>query len=149
MTEWGFYYCTRTRPDAALPRLLGRTLQARERAIVLCGDPGAVAAIDTALWQTNEPDWLPHGTEADGDADLQPIWITARSENPNNARFLFLLDGATIQDAVAWARIFDLFDGGDEQAVQAARTRWRAAKAAGHALTYWQQDARGWQKKDV
>ncbi|HKM62560.1 MAG TPA: DNA polymerase III subunit chi [Acidisphaera sp.] len=147
MTEWGFYHCTRTKPQAALPRLLGRTLQAGERAVVLCGDAHSVAAIDAALWQCKDPDWLPHGTEADGDADLQPIWVTARPEAPNGARFLFLLDNAAASDAGAWSRIFDLFDGNDEAAVAAARTRWTAAKAAGHALTYWQQGANGWQKK--
>src|SRR5208283_4535630 len=99
MTEWGFYHCTRTKPQAALPRLLGRTLQAGERAVVLCGDAHSVAAIDAALWQCKDPDWLPHGTEADGDADLQPIWVTARPEAPNGARFLFLLDNAAASDA--------------------------------------------------
>ena len=44
-------------------------------------------------------------------------------------------------------RVFDLFDGTDEAAVASARERWSAAKAAGHALTYWQQGARGWEKK--
>jgi DNA polymerase-3 subunit chi len=43
-----------------------------------------------------------------------------------------------------------MFDGNDPAAVAAARDRWRAAKAAGHALTYWQQtDRGGWAKKDV
>jgi DNA polymerase-3 subunit chi len=32
--------------------------------------------------------------------------------------------------------------------VYAARDRWKAYKAAGHALTYWQQtDRGGWEKK--
>jgi DNA polymerase-3 subunit chi len=43
--------------------------------------------------------------------------------------------------------VLDLFDGGDEVAVAAARERWRAAKAAGHDLAYWQQGPRGWEKK--
>ena len=52
--------------------------------------------------------------------------------------------------ARGWAsidRVFDLFDGNDEAAVAAARGRWKAAKAAGHSLTYWQQGARGWVKQ--
>jgi len=44
-------------------------------------------------------------------------------------------------------RVFDLFDGGDEAAVVAARGRWTAAKAAGRTLTYWQQAPRVWEKK--
>ena len=44
-------------------------------------------------------------------------------------------------------RVFDLFDGNDAAAVQAARERWKTAKAAGHKLAYQQQGARGWEKK--
>ena len=40
-----------------------------------------------------------------------------------------------------------MFDGNDADAVEAARERWRRAKAAGHTLTYWQQTETGWEKK--
>jgi len=147
MAEIGFYHLTRTGLEDALPRLLGRTLAAGERAVILCGSPERMAALDTALWLAPEPDWLPHGTAAMGHAELQPIWLTTTDEAPNNARFLFLVDGATSTRLDSFTRIFDLFDGNDETAVQAARERWRTAKAAGHALTYWQQTPRGWQKQ--
>jgi DNA polymerase-3 subunit chi len=106
-----------------------------------------VAALDAALWLCAEPDWLPHGTAAMGHADLQPIWITSADDAPNGAQFLFVLDGAGSDGLERYERVFDLFDGGDAAAVAAARERWRAAKAAGHGLTYWQQGARGWEKK--
>lgn len=145
MSEIGFYHLTRTGPEHALPQLLGRTLAAGKRAVVLCSTVERVAALNTALWQ--EPDWLPHGAASDGDAELQPIWLTARDEAPNGASFLFLIDGPGTTRLAEFERVFDLFDGNDEIAVQAARQRWSAAKAAGHALTYWQQGARGWEKK--
>ncbi len=147
MAEIGFYHLTRTGPDEALPRLLGRTLQAGERAVVLCGSEARMAALDDALWASHDPAWLPHGTARDGDADLQPIWLTTEDEAPNGARFLFLIDGAESARLDAFARVFDLFDGNDAAALEAARARWRAAKDAGHALTYWQQGERGWEKK--
>lgn len=147
MADIGFYHLTRSTADQALPQLLGRTLAAGQRAIVLCGSAERVAALDAALWLCAEPDWLPHGTEATGHADLQPIWLTTHNESPNGARFLFLLDGTSSARLDAFDRVFDLFDGNDEAAVQAARERWKAARAAGHALTYWQQGSRGWEKK--
>lgn len=148
MTEIGFYHLTRSGADQALPQLLGRTLEAGQRAMVLCGEPERVAALDAALWLCPQPDWLPHGTRASGDADLQPIWLTAEDEAaPNGARFLFLLDGADSRMLAEYDRVFDLFDGRDDAAVAAARGRWSAAKAAGHTLAYWQQTERGWQKK--
>lgn len=147
MAEIGFYHLTRTSADQALPPLLGRTLAAGQRAVIRCGSDERVAALDIALWLCPEPDWLPHGTPATGDADLQPIWITTADDAPNGARFLFLIDGASSQRLAQFDRVFDLFDGQDEQAVAAARNRYREARSAGHQLTYWQQGPRGWEKK--
>lgn len=147
MAEIGFYHLLRTGPDRALPQLLGRTLAAGERASVVCGSVERVAALDTALWLCADPDWLPHGSAASGDADLQPIWLATDDAAPNGARFLFLLDSVASTRLGAFARVFDLFDGRDDAAVAAARKRWSAAKAEGHALTYWQQSVRGWERK--
>jgi DNA polymerase III subunit chi len=147
MAEIGFYHLTRTGPDQALPRLLGRALEAGQRAVVMCGSEERVDALDAALWLAPDPEWLPHGTARMGYPELQPVWITASDEAPNGARFLFLIDGAESARLEAFDRVFDLFDGGSEESVAAARRRWTKAKAAGHALTYWQQGARGWEKK--
>ncbi|MGH7154568.1 MAG: DNA polymerase III subunit chi [Acetobacteraceae bacterium] len=145
MTEVGFYHLTRSKVEAALPQLLERTLAAHQRAVVLCGSAERVTALDAVLWEGADQ-WLPHGTAADGDADLQPIWLTTDDEAPNNARFLFLIDGAGSRRLGAFERVFDLFDGTNEQAVAAARARWAAARAQGLALTYWRQTPRGWEK---
>jgi DNA polymerase-3 subunit chi len=147
MAEIGFYHLTRATADQALPQLLGRTLAAGQRASVICGSDDRVAALDAALWLCPEPDWLPHGSAATGEADLQPIWITTQDEAPNGAKFLFLIDGASSARLDAFDRVFDLFDGQDPDAVAAARVRYKAARDAGHRLTYWQQGVRGWEKK--
>ncbi len=146
MTEIGFYHLTRTTVAHALPMLLGRTLAAGQRAVVVCTDEARVAALDKALWECTEPDWLPHGTAADGNADLQPIWLATDDAAPNGARYLFLVDGAGPARIDAFPRVFDLFDGKDEAALIAARARWKAARDAGHTLTYWRQGAKGWEK---
>ena len=146
MAEIGFYHLTRTALPEALARLLDRTLQTGQRALVLCPDEARLLALDTALWACPEPVWLPHGTAAEGDPDLQPIWLSTTPEPVNGARFLFLVDGVTTERTSAFDRVFDLFDGTDPDKVAAARDRWRAAREAGHALTYWKQGPRGWEK---
>jgi len=146
VSEIGFYHLTRTTPDHALPQLLGRTLAAGQRAVVVCGSAERVTELDRALWESDDPDWLPHGTAADGDPELQPIFLTTEDAAPNGARFLFLLDGTKSAGLHGYDRVFDLFDGTDEHAVEAARERWRNAKSEGHALTYWRQGPLGWQK---
>ena len=41
-----------------------------------------------------------------------------------------------------------IFDGGDEDAVAAARLQWKTVKEQGLAATYWQPDEQGrWVKK--
>lgn len=145
MAEVGFYHLTRSSLTDALPRLLARTLAAGERALVVSPDPAGLEAVSTALW-TGEA-WLPHGSATDGDAELQPIWLSTEAEPANKARYLFLVQGADISGLDRFDRVFDLFDGTSDTAVQAARDRWKRWKGDGHSLTYWQQTQSGWQKK--
>jgi len=145
VTEIGFYHLTRTGLTAALPPLLGRTLAAGEKALVLCAAE-QISAIDEALWLSQNPDWLPHGTAGMPHTEWQPIFISDTEINPADAKFLFLTSGSTPADLKAYARVFDLFDGNDEAQVAAARLRWKLAKDGGHSLTYWKQGAAGWEK---
>jgi DNA polymerase-3 subunit chi len=153
--EIAFYHLTRLPLEQALPRLLGRVLGQGGRAMVLCGGPERLAALDDALWACADPDWLPHGSPRQaglaGDPALQPIWLTTEDVGAagaaNAARFLFLVDGAETARPDAFDRVFDLFDGHDESAVAAARRRFAAARSLGHTLSYWQQGPRGWEKK--
>ena len=149
MSEIGFYHLTRQTAERALARLLGRTLQSGHRAVVLAPDPDRVRALDDALWQQTDIEWLPHGTERTGDADLQPVWLTEadafEAGAPNNADYLFTLDRASTH-LHRFTRVFDLFDGRDPAAVAAARTRFKAARAEGHTLTYWRENERGWER---
>jgi DNA polymerase-3 subunit chi len=144
MAEIGFYHLTRSTLAEALPRLLVRTLAAGQRALVIGTGPG-LDALSSALWA--HPEWLPHGTVADGDPDLQPIWLSTEVQPLNGARFLFLVEGAETDRLAEFDRVFDLFDGNDPEAVAAARVRWKTAREAGHTLAYWQQADGSWQKK--
>jgi len=146
MAEIGFYHLTRTDFYAALPALLGRTLSVPERALVVCADGAQLLKLDAGLWQSINPDWLPHGTATTAHPEWQPIFLTLDgTANPAGAKFLFRIGGAAA-DPAAFTRVFDLFDGNDEDSVLAARARWRDAKAAGHGLTYWKQEETGWVK---
>jgi DNA polymerase-3 subunit chi len=147
MAEIGFYHLTMTPLERALPRLLERALAEGHRIVVLAGSPERVDHLDQALWTYDDASFLPHGSARMGQAERQPVWLTAADENPNGATMLVLVDGAAATRLDAYRRVCDLFDGGDEAAVEAARGRWRDARAAGHVLTYWQQTAGGWEKR--
>ncbi len=148
MTDVAFYHLQRWPLDRALPRLLEKTLEAGKRAVVMAGSEQRVEALAQLLWMYDPASWLPHGTARDGDADLQPVWLTDKDEAPNGATFLFLTDGADSGRVADYERCFDLFDGNDPSAVEAARKRWTACKDAGHEMAYWKQTGKGgWERK--
>ena len=147
-TEVNFYHLTKSSLEDALPRLLVKTLQAGERAVVMLGSPERVDALATHLWTYDQDSFLPHGSARDGEADRQPVWLTHLDENPNGAAFLFVADRARSDRLAGYKRCFELFDGRDDEAVADSRERWKAYKAAGHAMVYWQQTVSGgWEKK--
>jgi DNA polymerase-3 subunit chi len=147
-TEVNFYHLTKASLEDALPRLLVKTLQAGERAVVMLGSPERVDALNTHLWTFDPNGFLPHGSAKDGEAARQPVWLTHLDENPNGANFLFVADRAKSEKVDSYKRCFELFDGRDEEAVADTRERWKAYKAAGHTVAYWQQtESGGWEKK--
>ncbi len=143
MTEIGFYHLQREALETALPKLLEKVLARGLRAVVLAGSAERMSALDDRLWTYSREGFLPHGKAGDGFAADQPIYLTTEPENPNGATVLVLVDGVDAEFKDSFARCVDMFDGRDEAAVQAARQRWQAAKAAGHDITYWQQGERG------
>jgi DNA polymerase-3 subunit chi len=147
MAEVGFYHLLSLPLERALPRLLERALADGHRVLVRAGSAERVGYLDGLLWTYNEASFLPHGSQHDGNAARQPVFLTAADENPNGATMLVLVDGVDAAGLDGFARCCDMFDGNDPAAVEAARRRWSAAKAAGHNLTYWEQTASGWQKR--
>ncbi len=149
MTEIAFYHLEKLPLERVLPTLLEKTLATGKRALVMAGSDERVEALANLLWTYEQGAWLPHGSEKDGNPEDQPVWLAAADDNPNGAEFLFLTDGAATEKVGDFERCFELFDGRDETAVAAARSRWKAYADAGHDLTYWRQTAAGgWEKKE-
>jgi len=147
MAEIGFYHLLATPLERALPRLLEQARTRGYRIVVRAASAERAEHLSALLWTYDEASFLPHGTARDGSPAGQPIWLSDRPENPNGAAMLVLVDGVEALDLGEFERCADLFDGNDAAAVESARERWRRAAAAGHALTYWQQTAKGWEKQ--
>ena len=143
MPEFGFYHLTRSTLEDALFRLLQKALEAPLRAVVRTPLDQRLDQIDRALWTTGKDSFLPHGTMRDGDPDRQPVYLTTGLDIPNGAELLVLLDDAPADDAGAFARVVELFDGRDAEALARARERWRWAGERGFERVYWQQDPAG------
>ncbi len=148
MAEISFYHLINSTLEEVLPVLLKKTLDAGKRAVVMAETSERLETLSSILW-TAEPDsWIPHGSLKDGHPEHQPIWFTISWENPNQATYLFLTDGATAESLEGFDRCFDLFDGNEIASVQAARDRWTKLKNGFHDRNYWQQNSQGkWEKK--
>jgi DNA polymerase-3 subunit chi len=149
MTEILFYHLQGQKPENVLPTLLEKSLERGWRVVVQGASEERIEALDAHLWTYRDDGFLPHGTWREQEAAQQPILLTLTESNPNAANVRFLIDGAPMPtDPENYARIVLLFDGEDEEAVAAARERWREAKDKGFEATYWQPDAQGrWVKK--
>jgi DNA polymerase-3 subunit chi len=148
LAEILFYHLQNQPLEKVLPVLLGKCLERGWKVVVQAETPERVRALDEALWSFTDDSFLPHGTEADGMPETQPILLTTADTNPNGAEVRVLVEGAVSPDLSAYARALVLFDGGDGEALAKERERWKELKAAGHEVTYWQQDDNGrWEKK--
>ena len=144
MTEIRFYHLTRKSLEQVLPEFLEKTLERGLKAVVMTGSAERAEALTQYLWTYDPNRFIPHGNAKDGNAEMQPVWLTPDDERPNKAEFLFLTDGAVSAKASDYTRVCDIFDGNDPEALAAARRRWTEAKKDAHDLTYWQQTDKGW-----
>lgn len=148
MADIRFYHLQRSALEKVLPQLLRKTHERGWRAVVLAGSPERVESLCQHLWTYDPASFLPHGSERDGDAAEQPIYLTHHEENPNGANVLMLVDGMDADDVAGYGVVCDIFDGRDDDAVAAARRRWKVRKGEGHEVSYWQEGERGgWERK--
>lgn len=128
--------------------ILPRALQAGWKVMLRGTDKAHITALDAALWLQPEDSFLPHGLEGGPhDAD-QPI-LLGLGPISNGAQALMLVDSAItdFEEAEPLQRVWVVFDGGDELAVQLARRLWTKLTGAGLAAQYWSEESGRWEKK--
>jgi DNA polymerase III subunit chi len=143
MAEVWFFHLDRQPLEHVLPRIVTSSLARGWRMVVETALADRVAKISELLWSSEDVAFLPHGFEGEPSPEMHPIWLTTKSENPNSAQVRVLLDGAKPGDISNLNRAVLMFDGNDEQAIEAARAEWKIQKAAGHDISYWKQDENG------
>jgi DNA polymerase-3 subunit chi len=152
MEVW-FYHLQRQPLERALPALVARTLARGWTAAIQAATPERLQALDDLLWTYDDSSFVAHGSARDGDAALQPVWLTIEDDNPNAAAVRFFVEGADAPavlanpEAAPTERAIVMFDGRDEDALNIARMQFRALRETGFALSYWRQNEEGrWEK---
>ncbi|MEO8243376.1 MAG: DNA polymerase III subunit chi [bacterium] len=143
-----FYHLTRSGLDDTLITILTRAMGQGWRLMLRAPDPALLSHLDDKLWLGPEDGFLPHGIEGGAhDAD-QPV-LLGGGPITNAAQGLFLLAGAKVDrsEIPDLDRIWLLFDGADDAAVQTARNQWTQLTSWGLAAQYWSDEAGSWVKK--
>lgn len=150
MSRIDFYHLQKQTIEQVLPKLVEKAYGLKKNIKILIGNEERVEFLNNHLWTFNDEKFIPHGSKKDGFSDMQPIYLSAGDENPNNATLLFLVDDATIDISQAqnFERIFCIFNGNSDFSLEKAREFWKTASKSGHELYYWQQSNDGvWHQK--
>lgn len=147
-----FYHLEQATLERVLPDLLSKSLERGWRAIVETNKHEQMEALDTMLWTYSPDSFLAHSTTnetlSEDTLQKQPILITDKTENLNNANIRFFIDSGDVTLHQGYERLVYIFNGNNEADLKRAREQWKAAKAAEIEATYWQQNATGrWEKK--
>jgi len=149
MTNISFYHLLHQPLSHALPKLMSKVNDAGLKAVIKVGTAERMGELDEILWTYSKQSFLPHGHMKSKFPDQHPIYLTTGDENPGRATILILVDNMESDDLTKYDRCLEMFDGTNQEAVTAARARWKTYKEAGHELTYWQQTEQGgWDKKN-
>lgn len=143
MARVDFYRLSRDPAARVLPLLAQKLLGGEQRLLVVARSAMQRQEIDAALWSQISTSFLPHGAVGCADEALEPILISGEftAQPANGAENIALADGEWHDDALAFQRIFLLFDDGR---IENARETWRKLKSAdGVERHFWKQDDHG------
>lgn len=147
MASVQFYHLTATPLDRALPKLLEKAVATGHRVLLVERENEVRQHLNQILWTYSTLSFLPHGTPEEAKPERQPVLLSPKQENLNNADILLITDGSLADGSEKITRVIDLFDGNNPESVASARTRWKQYKDAGHELTYLRQtEEGGWQQ---
>src|ERR671912_1010845 len=105
-----FYQLAIAQPDSVVAAIAGKLLEAGQRLLVVAADEGLLARLDRQLWDQGAASFLPHGLAGCPDDARQPILLSTSPDAPNLARNLLIADGQWREAALAYDRVFYLFD---------------------------------------
>lgn len=143
-----FYHITQSSVEVTARTLLEKALGAGWRVMLRGGDAARLDWLDQWLWLNPEDGFLPHAL-AGGPQDADQPVLLGTGPIVNDAKGLMLVDGAVPLpgEAAALERVWVLFDGQDEAAVNAARGLWKAIVAENLPAQYWSEETGRWVMK--
>ena len=140
-----FYQLCSTPAEQVIASIAEKLLAQDARLMVIAEDEGLLARLDRMLWDQGVTTFLPHGLAGGADDARQPILLSTSPDAPNLARNLLIADGQWREAALAYERVFYLFD---DATLQGARLAWKLlAGREGVERRYWAQLEGRWKQQ--
>ena len=117
-------------------RLARKAYAAKAKVVVLAEDAAQAEALNAALWQVGDTDFIPHVLAGDPLAPDTPVIVTADEEAPlPHHEMLVNLTRRTPATLAQFARVFEIIST-DEDDAAAGRQRYVAYKKQSYPLTH-------------
>jgi DNA polymerase-3 subunit chi len=148
MGQVNFYHLTHSTLEQVVNNLATRALEQGWKIELRGRDLARLDQLDQRLWQMGKTSFLPHGLAGGPHDALQPI-LLATTPATDAREAVMAVHGAEIDaaDSETHKRVWILFDGNDPEAVQHARSQWKALTGAGAKAAYWSEESGRWEKK--
>ena len=140
-----FYQLGSTPPEQVIASIADKLLAQDSRLIVIAEDEGLLTRLDRMLWDQGATMFLPHGLAGGPDDSRQRILLSTSPDAPNLARNLLIVDGQWREAALAYDRVFYLFD---DATLEGARLAWKLLSGReGVERRYWAQLEGKWKQQ--
>ena len=146
--EVSFYRLTTLPIIKAAPKLIEKIYYSGQKLVVRVQDEVMIKNIDDGLWAYSTKHFIPHGTFLDAHSNDQPVYLTTKIENPNQATIAIALGIVKLAELQTSKKLY-MFDGNNKEQLEFARNKWKLYKSQGIAVIYWQQTIDGtWEKQE-
>jgi len=127
--------------------LLLKIYDQKKKALILSENEEMTQKLDLGLWNFSKTKFLPHITDQDDfDLKTQPILLTEKEENFNEADFLLIFTERSEEFMQKFDRIFYFFGPND---LLDARNFWKQSKEKSYNLNYYKRENRVWTKQEI
>ena len=96
MQQFSLYYSTNTPIEKTVCLLTEKSYKNNFKIIILTPNSEIQENINKTLWTYSQKEFIPHGSQLDPLAHLQPIYITNKLEIPNKATLLMIVNPSNI-----------------------------------------------------
>jgi DNA polymerase-3 subunit chi len=138
--------------DRVCAVLLEKIFDSGARSVVYSPLCERTKVLDSFLWTFKQNSFIPHGSsENSPQADLHPIWLTDKKENPNSAQTLMLIDCCEESsndepERLGFSKIIYVVSGSDEDSSKKLRLFYKSISEFCNSK-FWLQGKNGdWQR---